>query len=500
MKDQSARDDKKKKNKKSKGILPFFLLLLITFCGKKEEKTSLTKTGKFENNDRYVITAELYSGLDRSKTARFFAVGHKFNFPDDITSEKSYYESFRKFMEIIKPYLSKEYQNIVVFEEHAGLPLIFFGSRGESARKSPNLLVAGFNLSTALSIPMEYYKKKFPNIAPARQLFLSLTDSLWRVFYNTFSRLAREYEVFVVSCQNSPYPHIEKKNPDDNMKILVDEWVEDNTYYYESVTYDIWNTCFIFSPKGEIVHTTKKVNLVPTEKNDLMFSSGSYEELSVYRIPQTEIDVCIAISLDAFVPEYIKVLDEKGCDVLLQPDANSGLWASQGGLGYWQPEEWLASVMGSIQKEYYIGCTNPHQALFYREEGVKCEFQKIEIKWTKNIRYNVNPMMVGNLFDNSFDGQTAITGLDKRAKRDINYIGNPPLDSMNLQGIPNFKSGGFIVLGPWHFDIEKNLPIEEQRKIAVEMSKKLTKNGEMENNYISTIAIADLSLDETLYK
>jgi Predicted amidohydrolase len=274
---------------------------------------------------------------------------------------------------------------------------------------------------------------------------------------------------------------------------FVDEVVKDKSYFYVATTSDVWNTCFVFSPQGEIKHYTRKVNLVPTEKIELQFSSGTYEELSVFRIPGTEVDICVAISLDAFVPRYIQELDSKGCDVLLQPDANSGAWATDGGLGYWQPLEWLGSTMGSIQTKKYIGCPNPHEALFLKTGGVKCNFQEIAIN-SKSIKYNVNPMMTGNLFEVSFDGQTAITGRDKRAKRDINYIGLPKLQDLTFEGKIMFEEGGFILLGPWSFDLSSLAPEEQQNK-SRKLQKTLYQGGENEGKYLSTILIADLTLE-----
>jgi hypothetical protein len=466
----------------------------------KEGDTTTTKVeGTFENGDKYVIMRSFEENLNPQKTVRFFAFGHKFTLKD-VETEESYFQSYVKFAELAKPYISKRYENVFVFEEHAGLPLLFFGKRGKSARENAsNSTQAAIFLSSEFQNAASYYISKFPEISTflARPLFLAATDTLWRVFFDTFSKIAKDYGVWVVSCQNSPYPYLEKVqgNSKDGFSIsaFVDEVVKDKSYFYVATTSDVWNTCFVFSPQGEIKHYTRKVNLVPTEKTDLQFSSGTYEELSVFRIPGTEVDICVAISLDAFVPRYIQELDSKGCDVLLQPDANSGAWATDGGLGYWQPLEWLGSTMGSIQTKKYIGCPNPDEALFLKTGGVKCNFQEIAIN-SKSIKYNVNPMMTGNLFDVSFDGQTAITGRDKRAKRDINYIGLPKLQDLTFEGKIMFEEGGFILLGPWSFDLSSLAPGEQQNK-SRELQKTLYQGGENEGKYLSTILIADLTLE-----
>ena len=497
-------------------VLAFSSFVFLSACGgmgedeEKREKAEFDKTTRIEigeyafpDGETFVFGADFISGLPPDRTIRVFAVGRRFDLKKDFQNEETYFMSYKKYMDFLKRYFSGVYENVVVFEEHAGLPLLFSGKRGENAREQTTTLSASISLISSWQDAIGYYREKFPDIATlqGRLLFIALTDMLWRPFFNTFSRLAKDYSVWVVACQNTPYPHIKKRNWEDDPELaqkLVDESVEDKTYFYEAEKPEVWNTCFIFSPKGEIVHKTRKVNLVPTERSDLQFSSGKYEELEVFRIPGTEVDLCIGISLDAFVPEYIKVLDEKGCDVFLQPDANGGAWAWEGGLGKWQPDEWVSSTIGSLQTKYYWGCPNPHEKLFeYLQTKEGCEYERINISWTKNIVYNVNPMMTGNLFEVSFDGQTAITARgDERAKRNINYVGLPPLSDMMEGGEVRFPEGGFILLGPWRFDVPSDLPIEEQRRKLKELQKTLFQGGENENDYLSTVLGADLYIQK----
>jgi len=147
--------------------------------------------------------------LPSQKTVRFFAFGHKFTLKD-VETEESYFQSYVKFAELAKPYISKRYENVFVFEEHAGLPLLFFGKRGKSARENAsNSFAAAALLQNQFQNAASYYISKFPEISTflARQLFLAATDTLWRVFFDTFSKIAKYYGVWVVSCQNSPYPY-----------------------------------------------------------------------------------------------------------------------------------------------------------------------------------------------------------------------------------------------------------------------------------------------------
>ena len=57
-----------------------------------------------------------------------------------------------------------------------------------------------------------------------------------------------------------------------------------------------------------------------------------------------------------------------------------------------------------------------------------------------------------------------------------------------------FEEGGFILLGPWSFDLSSLTPEEQQNK-SRELQKTLYQGGENEEKYLSTILIADLTLE-----
>jgi len=209
---------------------------------------------------------------------------------------------------------------------------------------------------------------------------------------------------------------------------------------------------------------------VPEERDLLDLSKGTLSDVTVFNIPGTSINLCVGISLDAFIPEYVRHLDEQGCNVFLQPDANPGMWAAY--YPYWQPDDWLGSVMGTMQYT--------------------------------NIQYNVNPMMTGNFFDMVFDGQSAITAkYDGDIRRDINYIGNLPLTPGYDDKYP---AGGFLLLGPWlEVDIPEGSSLEGMRESYRQKSLALASPafcesndldpglcGAEENQYLETILWADL--------
>ena len=439
------------------------VLMLLISCARKGEEFKTCSPPDFN-----VLTRFLEYEKDPNKTIRVFSIGHKISL-ETVESEEKFYNSMKNIVDAIKPCLSNRYNNLIVFEEHLGLILGVFGSRGQTAReekkKAEDAMISVFS---NYFLSSQYYTQKFPEISTfkARPLFLAITDSLWRPFFNTFSKLAKDSSSYIVSCQN--VSEVEKVVDKEKVKTFVDDSVQTD-FYYKALTSDVWNTCFVFSPSGEIVHKTKKVNLVPEEIEKLELSAGRYEWLDVYRIKGTEVDICIGISLDAFIHEYVKFLDDKGCDVFLQPDANSGKWAGKGGQGYWQPDEWLDSVMGVLQSESYTHVSGKTITTGY-----------------KNIVYNVNPMMTGNFFDIVFDGQSAITSKkDSRLRQDLNYIGLKPISELG-----RFKEGGFLLLGPWVLSGGEDMRDQLEQK-----SDRLAPGGSEENKYLQTILAADLFIN-----
>ena len=115
-------------------------------------------------------------------------------------------------------------------------------------------------------------------------------------------------------------------------------------------------------------------------------------------------------------------MSKLGVDTVIQAEANPGRWAADGGGGYWQPLEWMGSAWRAV--------ADP----------------------TVRFRYAVNPMMVGNLLDLDFDGQSAILARGHHGRLRA-YVGNARLEPAD--GDPataNVYVGGkpqFLALAPW---------------------------------------------------
>lgn len=405
-----------------------------------------------------------------SPSARVFGVGTKISM-DAYASETNFKDSMDCSMQALSPYLSKTVPNIVVFPEHVGLPLAFSGSRGAAARTAPSVTVAMGDLLGAYVTSIGYYSSKYPGLSsePARYIFLALTDTMWKPFYDTYSSLARKYHAYIIACT------------DVSDAITVSTAAADirefgspgETSVYLPGNSNVYNTAFLFAPDGSLAGSIRKVNLVPEEYSLLNLTAGTLGAVRALPIPGTAVQLGIAISLDAFTPSYLAWLTGLGANVVIQPDANDGLWAndpsnppSPNPPGWWQPDDWLASTLGSIQPAY------------------------------TTLVYDVNPMMTGNLFDVVFDGQSSITArTDPRIDRTRNYVGNDPLTPAYSSLYPE---GGFLVLGPWVMDdpgiTDTTLTLAQRRNILANEGASLTQTGSSADHYISTIVWADISV------
>lgn len=408
---------------------------------------------------------------------RAFAVGYRLDL-DDAATPAAYAARMEGLMEGIAPRLLPGRANLVVFPEDVGIHLAFLGSRGATARQSPNATLAYGELLTG---PYREADRRlvarFPELASprwaARRILLAVTDTVWRTFYAVFSGIARRRRVWVVASAN--LAEVRPSSDPEDLAAFRDP--EDPARSCVSVpeTPDVYNQAFVFDPEGRLVHRIKKVNLVPDEIAALELTPGRLEEVGVACTPAGNLG--IAISLDAFVDPpnsdaYVRRLARLGANVLVQPDANGCTfdrtlplgqrcgWAGTGGLGRWQPDEWLGSVLGGIQPRY------------------------------GGILFDVNPMMTGNFFDYAFDGQSAVTGRRVvSADRGGNYVGNPCLEALT-----RYPVGGFLALAPWvaPYDCRDLTDPEAARTLLRQTASALAPGGEREDRYLESIVWADL--------
>ncbi|MBI2890960.1 MAG: hypothetical protein HYY13_09280 [Nitrospirae bacterium] len=331
---------------------------------------------------------------------RVFAVGRRLDL-DESESEDAYRRVIGCVMDRASEYFRDDALNVIVFEEYTGFPLLLVGPEAARARANSTLELAAAQLYIerygSLAKPQE-------PVAAEQELVYALTYHGWPAFYRTFAAAARSYGVPVMATSLVPI-------------------YDPATLEPSRTDIRVTNATLLFDPRGRIVHRWDKVYLVPFEQG-IRITPG--ELASVGACDMGGYRWGVGISLDAFKKDYLEHLNALGVQILVQPDANNSNWADLGGNGFWQPEEWLGSVMYSVQDAF------------------------------PSIQFNVNPMMTGHYLDVVFDGQTAILAKEgSRIRRDINYVGNARLDAYPLHPdapfpyMGPFPKGGFLALGPW---------------------------------------------------
>lgn len=133
---------------------------------------------------------------------------------------------------------------------------------------------------------------------------------------------------------------------------------------------DVYNVAYLFGPDGNIVGGQRKAFLLDLEGSDALdLCPGTVEDLVVY---DTELGrIGIAVCLDGFQEPVIDHLTALGVDILLQPSANPEPWTEP------QRDDWLNGMWKAVV-----------------ERGMAV--------------YGVNPMLVGQLLEVQFEGQSSI--------------------------------------------------------------------------------------------
>lgn len=388
-----------------------------------------------------------YEIKGKGKTLRLFVMGHK-QLIGDAISYKSYTQSYLKDVDNVKNCLSSEKINLFVFPENAGLLAAFIGEKGEEARKSQDSLSAFASLFSSYSEELNYYMNKYQDLPIGRYLTLALTHTIWKAFFTTFSKIAKDYNSYVVSCVN--VAEIVETDSPELLSLFGDR--SDRSVYVAKTT-DVYNMAVIFGPDGKIIDKVKKVYLVPEERDLLALTHNSLEDFSTVSLPFGKVG--IVISKDAWMPDVLDRLNIRGARLILQPEAFDG-W------GYDEYEGWNPDVF---------------------KESSWNHTQKYPL-----FTYSAVPMLVGNLFDLSFDGQTHISKISEPEDTPLGFVGQEP-------------STGFLAIADWVMedpgDLNPSLTIEERRETLNERVLELApgSGSPFENLYVPKIIIADLDLE-----
>ena len=428
-------------------------------------------------------------------------VGNRIDFAAYVSFATWQAEVDRLFETYVRPNVVAGRPNVVLLTEDFGLPPALIGTRGATTRaaKDADPLTALTNLFVSYGPQAGYYSSHFTlpgtGIAPlARALELALTDTIWRAFVPVLSAKAASLGVYLAACANVAPAHRSTDAADVAFFGDLDDPARTDVFLPDGI--DVWNTAFLFGPDGGVIGSTRKVNLTPPERDLLNLSNGALDDVRVFDTPAGRIG--FAISLDAFVSSYVHRLDDLGATLVLQPDANPGLWADP---TFWQPDQWTESILGMLRADL------------------------------PNLAYNATSMMTGNFFPGTldpngeptgilFDGQTTVTRRMQRPPKH-GFVAMLPGKELTILGQP--LHGEFIGLSPWAFPDPATLrslkeadalrarcqsavgagvapgamTLDMRRALLVDCAKTLLPGGANANGYRESVVTADVTVPVT---
>lgn len=234
-------------------------------------------------------------------------------------------ESFHKRVESLVKSIRQRYPNdelLVVFPEDVGLGLVFTQDY-ELVHKCSTMVEAGLRMMErhhARLKPSEGGEVSFP--AMVRRLLLLVGGFVERVYHETFSELARRYQVWLVAG-SAPIPEGDC----------------------------VRNICYTYNPKGERVLVQRKINLVPLEQEAGLNLCSSPPKVATVSTPFGKLGVLVC--LDGFYHELLDQLVKQGAEVVAQPSFNPLPWDQE------QAQGWEAGLLAGVQKHPRLVGVNP---------------------------------------------------------------------------------------------------------------------------------------------
>ena len=439
---------------------------------------------------RQLGTLESY--LPEQGSLRVFAM----QFKQELRNAVSY-DAFRTKIECtireqVVPRLAAGRPNLVAFNEDVGLMTLATGTRGAAARLlfddphprlsceaqgAPCGTVAALGAVTAgYGAQVAAYRERLPSgLEPVASAFVASVDTQARGWMQVFSDMARRYGIYIAGSSDLP-PFRESTDPAE-IALFADPDMPTPRSVFVATSPHAYNTAFMWGPKDvrsdgpaplrNMVQHNDKVPLTPIEEeiqlvNGPATGMAARWNLKPYRIPHSKARIGIATSLPAFEfgpaggdacadvrLTYMRCLDALGANVVLQDEANPGRWATTG--AFWQPDDWMGSTWRTA--------ADP----------------------SVSFAYNVTPMMVGNLADLAFDGQTAITRRAPQSGPGCHYIGMTE------------EKNEFLALLPWV------TPDGSRDALAATGAQLAPGSGDpLENDYGEGMIAADLDFGSTV--
>lgn len=248
---------------------------------------------------------------------------------------------------------------VVAFPEAFALPLLFWLETPARVRE------AGSALGAALELLRLEWRGALRLGVPSPTAFYHLrARTVWPLYQETFAGAAQSAGAYLIAGSLfSP---------------LMD-WEPARELHREG--WGVYNLSLVLSPQGTVLGRVPKVNLTAGERGALLSSGRSGQGILQTRIGTIANLIC----LDAFHENLIEDADRSGAWLVVQPSANAAHWDGpwSGGRGQQEGEVWL-------------------------REGLARKLAGRE-----HLRYGLNPMLNGKLYELSFEGRSGVYAAGK---------------------------------------------------------------------------------------
>ncbi len=244
---------------------------------------------------------------------------------------------------------------LVAFPELVGLPLLFFLERTNNKQKI---------LDASLDIAREHWRESIGlglrhlNFS-ASAFLLPHALKLHQAYTRAFSEAAKNCNCYIVAGSI--------------FLAKIESEAAKGTFVASGA---VQNISYTFAPSGKILSRQAKINLTAGIESQIGLKCGQ-KVLTT----QTELGkLSTLICYDAFFETLIERTDQNGTSILVQPSANAAIWDGSwsGDATKKEGQEWLAR--GPL----------------------------VKIQGRENIRFCLNPMLVGSLYELNFEGRSGI--------------------------------------------------------------------------------------------
>jgi predicted amidohydrolase len=258
--------------------------------------------------------------------------------------------------------VDRRYPTLIAYPEAIGLFLTFVPFHYKDVKDCRTLRQALLKvLSRRLpSFLGAMWRYRTPSLR--RAAFLDTALAAEKIYADTFADLAHEHGVYLLAGSLYTPP--------------IEEEAVKGRYILGA---QVYNVSYLFSPQGVVLRRIPKVNLVEPDETVAGFGRAPKSELCP--VDTTLGKIGVLICYDAFHHTLVEHYDALGTDILVQPSYNNDAWDGpwSAGQGLTEGQAWMRFGLPSI------------------------------IQGRENIRYGVNPMMVGRIFDLVGEGRSTIS-------------------------------------------------------------------------------------------